>query len=60
MDSFKISKELIEQKTNIVKYTFGNMRFFNKGNKSINKKSRGIYITIFMLIGFYILISYIL
>jgi len=58
MDSFRISKGLIEQKTN--RYTFGNMRFFNKGHRNFNRKSCGIYITILLLTVLYILILYIL
>ncbi len=60
MDSSKISNGLIEPKTNTNIYTFGNMRFLNKGHRNFNRRSCGIYITLSLLFALYILILYIM
>lgn len=59
MESFHISNDLIDEKD---KHggKFGNMTFYKKGSVVINKKMIGLYITLFLLIGSYSVLAYLM
>lgn len=59
MESFAVSKDLIDNKEE-VKNKFGNIKFFRKGKCVFNTKSIGLYFTIFLIVGSYSFILYLM